>query len=57
MLSIAELKIPRYIQGHSFINSPEYKPRKLLYTATDRFDGRLTETGQLEIDDINLLEL
>ena len=40
MLSIAELKTPRYIQGHSFINSPNYKPRKLLYTATDRFDGQ-----------------
>ena len=40
MLNIAELKIPRYIQGHSFINSPGYKPRKLLFTATDRFDGQ-----------------
>ncbi len=39
MLSLAEIEIPNYMQGHTFLGNQDIAKRKYVYGSSDRFDG------------------
>ncbi len=41
LLSISGINIPEYIQGKAFLGSQKVNSHKLIFTATDRFDGEI----------------